>query len=94
MDHGRILALDTVERLIHAHGGRSVVHAELTAPPPATHRFAQHADGAALRIECERPFEVVAQLAGDGVAVRTLRVETADLESVFLSLTGRRLRDE
>src|SRR5262249_21365561 len=33
MDHGKVLALDTVEGLIRRHGGRSVVEAELERPP-------------------------------------------------------------
>jgi ABC-2 type transport system ATP-binding protein len=50
-------------------------------------------DGQALRVETGQPLEEVARLAAAGVRFATLRVERPDLEAVFLSLTGRRLRD-
>jgi hypothetical protein len=33
-------------------------------------------------------------LAQAGIGLKTLRLERPDLETVFLNLTGRRLRDE
>ncbi len=94
MDRGKILALDTVDALISRHGGVSVVEAELAAPPANPASLPGRLDGARLRIETRNPLEEVARLAGSGVALATLNVHRPDLESVFLSLTGRRLRDE
>ena len=46
-----------------------------------------------LRFESDRPLEDVARLHADGIEFHTLKIDNPDLESVFLSLTGRRLRD-
>lgn len=93
MDHGRILAVDTVDALIEQHGGRSVVHAELAAPPPAGTELPGTLDGTHLRVDTDRPFELVASLGRSELDVAELRVERPDLEHVFLQLTGRSLRD-
>jgi len=78
MDHGKLLALDTVDGLIAAHGGKSVV----TADGP---------DGE-LRVETDDPLAELARLHGQG-KVSHLRLDGPDLEVVFLNLTGRHLRD-
>jgi ABC-2 type transport system ATP-binding protein len=93
MDHGRILDLDTVPALLGKHGGRSVVKAELSAPPENGFILPAPLDGLALRFESDRPFEEVARLSSEGVVFQTLEVTRPDLETVFLSLTGRSLRD-
>ena len=80
VDHSKLVALDTVEGLIAAHGGTSVVEVEF-------------ADAPTRRIETDRPPETVAELARSGAAFTAIRVERPDLEHVFLNLTGRRLRD-
>ena len=78
MDCGRLLALDTVDHLIAAHGGKSVVTAE-------------RADGE-HRIETDDPLAELARLQNGGGLLR-FRVDSPDLEAVFLNLTGRHLRD-
>jgi len=78
IDHGRLLALDTVDALISRHGGDSVV-------------TIQRDDGE-LRIETRDAVAALAPHVGQP-DVRGVRVERADLESVFLHLTGRSLRD-
>ena len=93
VDHGKILALDTVGGLIDAHGGNSVVTIELMEKPADPSSLPGELDGNRLRIETERPLEQVAELVGTGLKIRQLHVERADLEQVFLNLTGRRLRD-
>jgi linearmycin/streptolysin S transport system ATP-binding protein len=93
MDRGRILALDTVDRLIEQHGGASVVEATLERPPDDDSELAGQTEGTQLRIESDRPLEEVARLASTRVRFRTLNVRRPDLETVFLALTGRRLRD-
>jgi ABC-2 type transport system ATP-binding protein len=93
MDHGRILDLDTVPALIARHGGRAVVKAELIQPPPDPAVLPEPLDGLELRFESERPLEDVARLSSAGVAFQTLEVARPDLETVFLTLTGRSLRD-
>jgi ABC-2 type transport system ATP-binding protein len=101
MDHGRILALDTVDRLISQHGGSSVVEVELAddaACPPAMVTAADgdgngEAEGKSLRIDTADPDSEVEKLFETGVRFTSLRIKRPDLESVFLNLTGRRLRD-
>lgn len=93
MDHGKILDLDRVDALIDRHGGRSVVKAELTQPPADATILPTALDGQSLRFESDRPLEEVARLSSAGVAFQTLEVTRPDLETVFLTLTGRSLRD-
>jgi ABC-2 type transport system ATP-binding protein len=93
MDHGRILDLDRVEALIDRHGGRSVIKAELVRPPAEPVALPAPLDGLSLRFESDRPLEEIGRLSTAGVAFHTLEVARPDLETVFLTLTGRSLRD-
>ena len=94
MDHGKILDMGTVDELIDRHGGSSVVKAELVRPPEDVDVLPAALDGMSLRFETDSPFEEIGRLSSAGVAFRTLEVARPDLESVFLSLTGRSLRDD
>jgi linearmycin/streptolysin S transport system ATP-binding protein len=78
IDHGKFLAMDTVDNLIEQHGGKSVV-------------TATRADGE-VRIESTDPLDECIKLQQAGGIV-SLRVDRPDLERVFLKLTGRALRD-
>jgi len=93
MDHGKILALDTVAGLIAQHGGRAVVEARLAGPVPEGVALPGALDGDRLRIDTDQPLEELVRLAAAGVKVAAIRTEEPDLEAVFLALTGRRLRD-
>jgi ABC-2 type transport system ATP-binding protein len=105
MDHGRILALDTVDRLISQHGGSSVVEVELAegqeCPPEYQDGLLvaeggngdQIPRGPTLRIDTSDPDAQVKRLIDAGVLFTALRIQRPDLESVFLNFTGRRLRD-
>ncbi len=93
MDHGKVLALDAVETLIDRHGGASVIEAELERPPADASALPGRLDGTSLRIETERPLEVTAELTALGIRFLSLRIRRPDLETVFLALTGRSLRD-
>lgn len=92
VDHGKLMALDTVASLISKHGGHSVVTAELNSQPQGL-ELPGSIDGASMRFESDRPLEQVAELTGKGVQFQTLNIAQPDLESVFLTLTGRSLRD-
>ncbi|NOT32611.1 MAG: ABC transporter ATP-binding protein [Candidatus Eisenbacteria bacterium] len=78
MDHGKLLALDSVSQLIATHGGASAVVFENGGPDE--------------RVETADPFQVLSERRSAGTLGR-FRVERPDLESVFLHLTGRQLRD-
>ncbi|MFK7767709.1 MAG: ABC transporter ATP-binding protein [Mariniblastus sp.] len=92
VDHGKLLALDTVRNLIEKHGGRSVVTCELFEVPTGV-ELPGKLDGLSLRFDSDKPLEEVAKLTGAGIQFQTLNVAQPDLESVFLNLTGRSLRD-
>ena len=93
MDHGKLLAADTVDALIETHGGSSLVLAEFDEPPADGAELPGELNGTELRVDSERPFELVAELGRGPHRIRTLKVERPDLERVFLQLTGRSLRD-
>lgn len=93
IDHGKILDVDTVDNLIRKHGGLSVIEAELAAPPDDPSRLPGTLDGTSLRVETDRPMELFAEIAGSGLKFISIKLDRADLEAVFLNLTGRRLRD-
>ncbi len=78
MDHGRFLAMDSVDKLIEQHGGKSVVTAQRR--------------GGEIRIESNDPLETCIKLQQEG-DVLSLRVDRPNLERVFLNLTGRAPRD-
>ena len=78
MDHGRLLALDTVAGLIKTHGGKAVIIVEK--------------GGDQERLTTDDPLETLSQFDWED-RPECLRIEPASLESVFLNLTGRQLRD-
>ncbi len=93
IDQGRILAMGAVDDLIAEHGGDSIVDGELAETPASPDNLPGELEGNRLRVQTREPLEVVGQLAGAGINFKTLKIERANLEAVFLNLTGRRLRD-
>jgi len=79
VDHGRVLALDTVSNLKRIHGAEPVLVASV--------------GGEVRRLATADPAGALIRLAAQ-VRVDDFHVERPDLEQVFLKLTGRRLRDE
>jgi ABC-2 type transport system ATP-binding protein len=79
IDHGKLLALGTVDELIATHGGESVV---------TIHR----SGGGEEKIPSQNPVAVLSEKLTHK-DVLNIRVDRPDLESVFLNLTGRSLRD-
>ncbi|MDG2014183.1 MAG: ABC transporter ATP-binding protein, partial [Pirellulaceae bacterium] len=92
MDQGKLLALDTVDHLLRQFGGASVVTADLEAIPSGVEIPGTRTENS-IRFEAQYPLEEVARLSGEGVVFQTLNVAQPNLESVFLTLTGRKLRD-
>ncbi len=100
IDHGRILDMDSVENLVTRHGGPSHIEAEFEEKLSSVDKISSFIDDknvqfeeTRIRFQTERPMESMAKLNSSGFRFRSLRVQTADLEDVFLNLTGRRLRD-
>lgn len=78
LDHGKLLALGNVDDLIAEYGGSSVVIAETNEGE--------------IRVETDDPLTELTTLQKGG-SLKQFRVESPNLEGVFLNLTGRRLRD-
>ena len=93
MDHGKILALDSVPGLLTRYGGMSTVEAELAHAAPAGVKLPGTLEGLQLRFASEDAFEEASRLRGAGLHFASLHIERPNLETVFLNLTGRRLRD-
>lgn len=93
MDHGKLLALDTVDNLIQKHGGKSLLLGQLRQPLGSSQQLPGDLQGMAWRLETEDPLLAISQAANLGVDFQSLNITQPDLESVFLSLTGRKLRD-
>ncbi|MEX2536812.1 MAG: ABC transporter ATP-binding protein [Trueperaceae bacterium] len=98
IDHGRILAQGTPDALRAAHG-QEVLRIEPLDQGVVDEIAAQYGD-----VLAKSNGEVVLNVVGDdfverflaeyGMKIRSLSVEKPSLESVFLSLTGRELRDQ
>jgi len=78
LDHGRLLALDTVDNLIATYGGKTTIVAEGTE--------------GRIEIETNDPLGELARLHARA-KLTSLSIRNPDLEQVFLNLTGRHLRD-
>ena len=103
IDHGRLIALDTVPNLVASLGGGAEV--ELRTSEPVTAEALDGVEGVSnLRIrgcqvrlhapDTRFPQRIIEALEATGVVVSDVRVSAPDLEDVFLSLTGRSMREE
>jgi ABC-2 type transport system ATP-binding protein len=101
VDHGRIIALDTKEALVHgSFGSRSQVVARLEGPAGKVSEWVAQCGGrltdSTAEFTIEHPSEVAVLLDGAaaaGLELVDLSLRRPNLESVFLHLTGRELRD-
>jgi ABC-2 type transport system ATP-binding protein len=98
IDHGHVLAIDAPAALKAAHGQallRIVASGEATAAEiAAAYPDRVVRDGAELVLKSSGDAFVETFLARYGSRIRKFVVEEPSLESVFLSLTGRELRDQ
>jgi ABC-2 type transport system ATP-binding protein len=107
MDHGRIIALGTPRELIASLGAEHMVEFALTGGAGLIDLAdLERLDGVlSARFENGRCVlsvsklhralpAVLSQFAAAGLQLSELRTHTATLEDVFVSLTGRHLRDE
>jgi ABC-2 type transport system ATP-binding protein len=104
IDHGKIIAEGTLQNLRAIAGELTPIHIALRDAPKAgtikeLEQFAQTVslEDADLTLLCREPREVLPQiltkLSSLGLSVHHLEIEEPGLETVFLKLTGRRLRD-
>jgi ABC-2 type transport system ATP-binding protein len=100
MDYGKIIDIDSVENLITKHGGPSYIEAELEEKLTEPDKILAFIDDRNVRFEettirfkTNKPMVSLAKLNQSGVRFVSLKIQTANLEDVFLNLTGRRLRD-
>ena len=103
MDHGRIMALDTPRRLVQEHASESTIefgaaedadHTPLAALPGVSDIRSE--DGTLLLFtnDVSATLNALVRMADDThMPIRSLNVRSATLEDVFITLTGRRLRD-
>ena len=104
VDHGKLIALGTPQELISSLGGQEIIEVTLTggaldeaaaAALPGVHGVRRVADGYALAAE---PMHLalpalVDHLRAQALTLDRLSTRRATLEDVFVSLTGRHLRD-
>jgi len=100
IDHGKILDMDSVENLVTKHGGPSHIEAEFEEKSLDINKIKPFIDDknpqyeeSKIRFQTDKPMESLAKLNSSGMRFISLKVQTANLEDVFLNLTGRRLRD-
>lgn len=104
MDHGKVIARGSPRELIGSIGADHVVECATSGVPDVTAleaipgvRGAQ-LQGAALRLQVTELHHavpaIIDALARQGLPLTELRTHSASLEDVFVSLTGRHLRDE
>lgn len=100
MDAGKILALDSVPNLIAQYGGAARVEACLADGVADKDQILSRLDNETacvvnqtLRFDSCNPLAELTGLYNAGIQLSSLKMEAADLEDVFLNLTGRTLRD-
>ncbi|MCC7180486.1 MAG: ABC transporter ATP-binding protein [Acidobacteria bacterium] len=105
MDGGTLIALGTPRELVASIGAAHVVEFAVEGAPPADEvlhslpgvRDVRHRDGHVALATSELHATVPAlldRLRQDGAALSLLGTHSATLEDVFVSLTGRHLRDD
>ena len=93
IDHGRILAIDSVSRLIEKHGGTARLHVQFAERPSADLDLPELSPDLHAELITATPLQQLAQWSDAGLRFRSIDVREPNLESVFLNLTGRSLRD-
>jgi ABC-2 type transport system ATP-binding protein len=95
MDRGKVIAQGSPDLLIAAHGGGiavSLPREELQAARKMPYAVEEKDGGLEIRIE-DNMNQAITHLVSAGVDMARMRVQTPNLETVFLNLTGRQLRE-
>jgi ABC-2 type transport system ATP-binding protein len=102
MDHGKIVALDTVDALIRSIGSGTKVAFSPDGPAPiaaleavaGVTRVDEYGDQVIIQGDGDRLLQdVLDALSAAGQNAHNLKTEQPTLEDVFLALTGRKLRE-
>lgn len=102
MDGGKVIAEGEVSQLHRLVSAEGIVRIQLQSPLPGVFAgmpsvLACHEEGRTLTLELKDLTHdlpaVLATIAANGGVVEDVRTERASLETVFLHLTGRHLRD-
>lgn len=95
MDHGQIIAQGTPDHLMGQHGGGLNIVLPKTSLDGLTDKIPYDIDsvGDSVSISVESINQAVKTLLGMGVDLSQMALQPPNLETVFLNLTGRRLRD-
>jgi ABC-2 type transport system ATP-binding protein len=104
VDHGRLAAVGTQDELVRRTGGEEQVELafrdDLGPETPAVSRalqglrYAPREGGATIPVAGPEALQdILARCSAAGVPLRSVTLRRPDLEAVFLSLTGRGLRD-
>lgn len=95
MDHGRIIAQGSPEALIRQHCGHVTVVLPRKSMPHCPEDFPLpcRVDREQVEIQAESVNACLALLMSRGVDLDGMGVRSANLENVFLNLTGRQLRE-
>jgi ABC-2 type transport system ATP-binding protein len=103
IDNGKIIALGTKEELVRQTlGGKQALSVASSAPlseglRQELARRGAHVEENEIHLSVEDPVGEIPDLLGflssEGIAVRDLRLKAPTLESVFLQLTGKELRE-
>src|ERR1017187_3322065 len=104
MDHGKVIALGTPRELIASIGADHMVEFRSARVPDATGLEEiegireVHTENGTVRMQVTKLHRAVPALLGEmarqGIPLTELRTHSATLEDVFVTLTGRHLRDE
>ena len=93
VDHGKVMALNTVGSLIECYGGQTVLTGQLTVAPDNPGALPGTLDGLRWQFESLDPLTDLQTVLASGFEFRDLHLARPNLETVFLNLTGRRLRE-
>jgi ABC-2 type transport system ATP-binding protein len=93
IDHGKILAMDTVDGLIRQYGGNPTLEVKFASLPGDVSKLPGKLEDHRLRISTDQPLKLLEQISQITTDFVHVAIERADLETVFLNLTGRTLRD-
>ncbi len=95
MDQGKIIAQGSPKYLIQTHCGNNAINLPLTFDMDELIDLPCHwqVDGKMVRIECDDIYNVIGHLSNMNISLAGMSISSANLEDVFLRLTGRQLRE-